>query len=114
MDILGFNFINFINWFFFISGKFLSKFIKETEEDKSQKYSRKIYVGDGRADYCASEILSGDDHILCRHGFALHKLIMENREKSNCLEESCDFPMYTCWHSFDELKESLDKTLGTV
>ena len=72
----------------------------------------KIYVGDGKADYCASTCLNRGDVVLCRYGFTLHNLILKRRKSIDT--PACDdaFPKYVCWQNFDEMKEQLNRTMS--
>lgn len=86
--------------------------MKKIEEDKCKIYAKKIYIGDGRADYCATKALSKNDHVLCRYGFSLHKLITKNHDSTSISDVGFAFPKYTCWQNFDEMKEKLDIILN--
>ena len=41
------------------------------------------YLGDGRGDFCGVSRLSGNDTVLCRHGFSLSELLSEHPPKAN-------------------------------
>ena len=95
-----------------ISGYVVAKFIESMEEDESKVYSKRIYVGDGRADFCASKSLDKNDLVLCRYGFTLHKLILKHFENNDTSRLNSSFPKYTCWQSFDDLKEKLTSIMN--
>ena len=91
---------------FTILGYVLSSFISKVEEEENKKYLTRVYVGDGRADYCASKSLNKNDYVLYRLGFTLHKLIKKNDEKSDA------FPNHSSWQSFSEMQEKLDMIMN--
>ena len=77
------------------------------EEGERKPYSRKIYVGDGRADYCAALSLGKSDTVLYRYGYALHRLISLNSESNGAYKDNDNSPEYICWKDFEEMKEKL-------
>ena len=97
---------------FNISGYVVADFIANIEKDESKVHSKRIYVGDGKADFCASKSLDKSDFVLCRYGFTLHKLILKHCENNDASGLNGSFPNYTCWESFDEMKEKLNSIMN--
>lgn len=63
----------------FCKGVFVETHREKSEWIRGLPYQSVIYVGDGRADFCAATALKESDHVLARSKYPLHKRILNDQ-----------------------------------
>eukprot|EP00794_Sanderia_malayensis_P003714 gene3714-4234_t len=92
----------------FCKGYVLSNHLDKMKAENGCHYEKMIFVGDGRADFCAALCLKEKDLVICRKDYSLHRLISKSKEGGGTAEEGGKFLAdHVCWENGEDMANSL-------
>ena len=89
----------------------MSTILKAHKEETGLEYDKKIYVGDGTSDLCASLVLNDNDVVFCRKDYRLHQLIEQSLRQSGSEHEKLK-ASHIPWTTGHDICDTLSQTLG--